>query len=221
VEALEMGWYFRKSLRAGPVRVNVSKSGIGVSAGVPGAPVGVGPRGPYVAGGLGGLYFMKALSSCKRGAGGPPPLLIFAVVVSAVLVLWCVLYYCLTRARLGLTVALGLLIVGIAASIPILTGASALLATATGVAFVYQMAMSVPHSVERTTEPSPKWTTWRVVLRGGARGGRDEGLKVLRDLQPALSRDVSLWPGHGEFEEFEIATGVSLTVANRSQLQTT
>jgi DNA polymerase-3 subunit epsilon len=47
-----MGWYFRKSLRAGPVRVNVSKSGIGVSAGVPGARVGVGPRGPYVAGGL-------------------------------------------------------------------------------------------------------------------------------------------------------------------------
>jgi len=142
---------------------------------------------------------MKALSSGKRGAGGPPPLLIFAVVVSAVLVLWCVLYYCLTRAWLGL---------------PILTGASALLATATGVAFVYQTAMSVPHSVERTTEPSPKWTTWRVVLRGGARGGRGEGLTVLRDLQPALCRDVSLWPGHGEFEEFEIATGVSLTVAN-------
>jgi hypothetical protein len=52
VEALEMGWDFRKSLRAGPVRVNVSKSGIGGSAGVPGARVGVGPRGPYVAGGL-------------------------------------------------------------------------------------------------------------------------------------------------------------------------
>jgi hypothetical protein len=31
-----MGFYVRKSLKAGPFRFNLSKSGVGVSAGVPG-----------------------------------------------------------------------------------------------------------------------------------------------------------------------------------------
>jgi hypothetical protein len=58
-----MGWYIRKSARSGPVRVNVSTSGVGASVGVKGARIGIGPRGPYVAGGLGGLYFMQRLGS--------------------------------------------------------------------------------------------------------------------------------------------------------------
>jgi hypothetical protein len=39
-----VGFYVRKSVKAGPFRFNLSKSGIGVSAGVPGFRVGTGPR---------------------------------------------------------------------------------------------------------------------------------------------------------------------------------
>ena len=56
-----MGWYVRKSVRMGPVRWNLSKSGIGMSVGVRGLRVGTGPRGAYVAGGRGGLYFRQPL----------------------------------------------------------------------------------------------------------------------------------------------------------------
>jgi hypothetical protein len=47
-----MGLYFRKSFKYGPVRINLSKSGIGVSAGIKGARVGIGPKGAYFQGGL-------------------------------------------------------------------------------------------------------------------------------------------------------------------------
>jgi hypothetical protein len=71
-----MGFYVRKSLRAGPFRFNLSKSGIGVSAGVPGFRVGTGPRGNYVHLGRGGVYYRASLggSSRKRGssAGAGP-----------------------------------------------------------------------------------------------------------------------------------------------------
>lgn len=56
-----MGWYLRKSVRMGPVRWNLSKSGIGMSVGVRGLRVGTGPRGAYIAGGRGGLYFRQRL----------------------------------------------------------------------------------------------------------------------------------------------------------------
>lgn len=39
-----MGFYFRKSLRVGPFRVNVSKSGLGLSLGAGGFRVGSSPR---------------------------------------------------------------------------------------------------------------------------------------------------------------------------------
>jgi len=48
-----MGFYIRKSFRAGPIRLNLSKSGLGLSAGVTGLRVGTGPRGTYVHGGRG------------------------------------------------------------------------------------------------------------------------------------------------------------------------
>ena len=54
-----MGIYFRKSFRAGPLRLNFSKHGIGVSAGVKGFRVGTGPRGAYLKAGGGGLYYRK------------------------------------------------------------------------------------------------------------------------------------------------------------------
>jgi len=58
-----MGLYLRKSFRAGPIRFNVSRSGIGVSGGVKGARLGSGPRGTYIHGGRYGLYYRKNLKS--------------------------------------------------------------------------------------------------------------------------------------------------------------
>ena len=58
-----MGFYLRKAIRVGPFRVNISKSGLGVSAGIPGFRVGTGPRGNYVHMGRGGLYYRKTLGT--------------------------------------------------------------------------------------------------------------------------------------------------------------
>lgn len=40
-----MGWSYRKSIRLGPVRVNLSRSGVGYSVGVRGFRTGVRPNG--------------------------------------------------------------------------------------------------------------------------------------------------------------------------------
>ena len=61
-----MGFYIRKAFRAGPVRFNLSKSGVGLSAGVRGARIGMGPRGAYVHGGRGGLYYRKQVGGTAR-----------------------------------------------------------------------------------------------------------------------------------------------------------
>lgn len=58
-----MGWYLRKSVKFGPLRVNLSKSGIGYSFGVKGARIGTGPRGPYIAGGRYGIYYRQSLKT--------------------------------------------------------------------------------------------------------------------------------------------------------------
>ncbi|MCV7380929.1 hypothetical protein BST11_12595 [Mycobacterium alsense] len=57
-----MGFYIRKSVKAGPFRFNLSKSGIGVSAGVPGFRIGTGPRGNYVHVGRNGIYYRASLN---------------------------------------------------------------------------------------------------------------------------------------------------------------
>ncbi|MDQ7906230.1 DUF4236 domain-containing protein [Phytohabitans sp. ZYX-F-186] len=52
-----MGFYLGTSLTAGPFRLNLSPSGIGISAGVPGFRIGTGPRGNVVrVSGLGTYY---------------------------------------------------------------------------------------------------------------------------------------------------------------------
>ena len=56
-----MSFYLRKSIGVGPLRFNLSKSGIGVSVGVKGFRVGAGPRGNYVHVGRGGVYYRKTL----------------------------------------------------------------------------------------------------------------------------------------------------------------
>jgi Holliday junction DNA helicase RuvB len=74
-----MGWYIRKSISIGPVRLNFSKSGLGVSVGVTGARVGTGPRGAYVHIGRNGLYYRERIGGRARrndppaSSGGPSP----------------------------------------------------------------------------------------------------------------------------------------------------
>lgn len=61
-----MSFYLRKSIKVGPLRYNLSKSGIGVSAGVRGFRVGAGPRGNYVHMGRNGIYFRQSLSPSNK-----------------------------------------------------------------------------------------------------------------------------------------------------------
>jgi hypothetical protein len=58
-----MGWYLRKSFGFGPLRVNLSKSGVGYSLGVPGARIGANSRGTYIRMGRGGIYYQKYLQT--------------------------------------------------------------------------------------------------------------------------------------------------------------
>lgn len=63
-----MAFGFRRSLRiAGPLRLNLSKSGLGLSLGVPGLHIGSGPRGSYLRAGLPGtgIYYRKSLNGPK------------------------------------------------------------------------------------------------------------------------------------------------------------
>lgn len=63
----------RTSLKAGPFRFNLSKSGIGVSTGVPGFRVGTGPRGNYVRVGTGVLsYFVSSAPVARTRSTGAP-----------------------------------------------------------------------------------------------------------------------------------------------------
>jgi hypothetical protein len=62
-----MGFYIRKAISVGPFRFNLSKSGVGVSAGVKGLRFGTGPRGNYVHIGRGGVYYRKTLPSGSTG----------------------------------------------------------------------------------------------------------------------------------------------------------
>lgn len=64
-----MGFYIRKSFGFGPLRLNLSRSGLGASIGVKGARLGVGPRGTYIHAGRGGLYYRKTLGAGSSGQG--------------------------------------------------------------------------------------------------------------------------------------------------------
>lgn len=60
---VDIGFSFRKSIKMGPLRLNLSKSGLGVSTGVKGLRVSVGPRGTYLNAGTKGVYYRKKLNS--------------------------------------------------------------------------------------------------------------------------------------------------------------
>lgn len=61
-----MGLYFRNSLRVGPLRFNLSGSGVGVSVGMPGFRIGSGPRGNYVQVGAHGIYYRASLNGPRQ-----------------------------------------------------------------------------------------------------------------------------------------------------------
>lgn len=58
-----MGFYLRKSIRLGPLRFNLSKSGVGISTGITGLRFGVGPRGNYIHMGRNGIYYRATIPS--------------------------------------------------------------------------------------------------------------------------------------------------------------
>ncbi len=60
-----MPFYFRKSKSFGPLRINLSKSGVGTSIGGKGFRVGKGPKGAYVRGGRDGVYFQENLGGTR------------------------------------------------------------------------------------------------------------------------------------------------------------
>lgn len=61
-----MGFHLRKSFKCGPLRFNLSNSGIGVSAGVKGLRVGIDGKGrSYVGGGVGMLRYREYLGKGK------------------------------------------------------------------------------------------------------------------------------------------------------------
>ena len=63
-----MAWYLRKSVSAGPIRFNLSKSGIGASVGVTGFRIGIRPNGSsYVHAGRHGLYMREELGGNRDG----------------------------------------------------------------------------------------------------------------------------------------------------------
>jgi len=65
-----MGLFLRKAFTSGPVRLNLSKGGLGLSGGVKGARLSAGPRGLHLFAGRGGLYYRKRVGESARGEGG-------------------------------------------------------------------------------------------------------------------------------------------------------
>ena len=61
-----MGFYIRKGFNFGPLRLNLSRSGLGASFGVKGARIGVGPRGSYIHMGRDGFYYRQTLHSSPQ-----------------------------------------------------------------------------------------------------------------------------------------------------------
>lgn len=65
-----MGWSFRKTFKLGPINLNLSKSGLGVSSGMKGARVSTGPRGTQFSAGKYGIRYTKNLGGKgKAGVG--------------------------------------------------------------------------------------------------------------------------------------------------------
>ncbi len=68
-----MGISFSRSVKFGPLRVNFSTRGVGLSAGVRGARVSVGPRGTYVSLGAAGFRYRAKVGGSQRAPAAPGP----------------------------------------------------------------------------------------------------------------------------------------------------
>jgi hypothetical protein len=68
-----MGFYIRKGFNFGPLRLNLSRSGLGASFGVKGARIGVGPRGSYIHMGRGGLYYRHTITPASHAPQSHAP----------------------------------------------------------------------------------------------------------------------------------------------------
>jgi len=68
-----VSFYIRKAFTFGPVRLNLSRSGLGASFGVKGARIGVGPRGTYIHAGRGGFYYRQTILPSRPQHPTPQP----------------------------------------------------------------------------------------------------------------------------------------------------
>ena len=66
-----MSFYIRKSINFGPIRLNFSKSGIGISGGVKGVRVSTGPRGAYINMGSNGIYYRQKIGGFGGSSNRP------------------------------------------------------------------------------------------------------------------------------------------------------
>ena len=82
-----MGFYVRKSFRAGPIRLNLSKSGLGASIGVKGLRIGSGPRGSYIHAGRGGLYYRQKLGNGNKYQSTSPDITGVLGIIGAIIAL--------------------------------------------------------------------------------------------------------------------------------------
>ena len=67
-----MGWTWRRSASIGPLRLSFSNAGVGMSAGVTGARVSIGPRGTYVHVGAGGFRYSRRIDVPNSSPGSSP-----------------------------------------------------------------------------------------------------------------------------------------------------
>jgi hypothetical protein len=68
-----MGLSFSKSIKVGLFRFNLSGSGIGVSAGIPGLRIGTGPRGAYISGSVSGFRYRQSLRASRPAPTSSSP----------------------------------------------------------------------------------------------------------------------------------------------------
>lgn len=85
-----MGFYLKKAINLGPLRINFSKSGIGLSFGVKGLRIGSGANGNYVHAGRKGFYYRQKLPDIKGGGLSLGWLGILLVAVLIGVVVWAV-----------------------------------------------------------------------------------------------------------------------------------
>lgn len=88
-----MAWNFRRSIRLGPIRFNLSKSGVGASVGIPGFRVGKDARGrKYQQTSIPGTgIYRRDYSSPSTQQGRPVSKFLLIGIVVLFVLLWAIL----------------------------------------------------------------------------------------------------------------------------------